>query len=331
MKVQGIYNNKYFKKSLEFAKDNGALFSGSVSFALSTIARPIAIMATPNTDLENKKYACAKSFSSSAVGYLLMLCASLPVSKAIKNINKSPVKYLKNSTIDFFKKDSSGLEKSKTYNFATQLFTLGVGFVIAVPKSVMTCALIPPLMSKLFPEKHSDKQLNARKKTDKTYTKPSFTGGNSYVTEALSKGIGKIIDTKAVQKMSEKFHNTNFEQHIMSLTDVLITASFMQQTAQSKHIEEKRKKPLMYNAAISTGLCLTGGYAVNGMIKKHFDKFVENFSEVNKNSPKLDKYIEGLRIAKSTLILGGIYYIIIPLISTFLADRIDRKNTKLFS
>ena len=69
MKVQSIYTNKFLKKGLEFASDRSALFVGSVSLALSTVARPIAIMSTPKTDKENKKYACARSLASSAIGY----------------------------------------------------------------------------------------------------------------------------------------------------------------------------------------------------------------------------------------------------------------------
>lgn len=326
MKVQAVYNNKLFKKGLEFAAENGALFSGTVSLALSTVARPLAILATPNTDAENKKYACAKSLSSSAVGYLLMLCASMPVAKSIKKIDERPAKYLKARTVKSLKNGADSLLKSKSYNFATQLFKLGIGFLIAVPKSIMTCALIPPFMAKLFPKKEQEK--NEKRDLQKTKV-VSFTGKSGI--EYLSKGIGRIIDMPSVQKMSNKFHNTNFEQHIMSMTDGLITASFIHQTHKSKRIEENRKKPLMYNAAISTGLCIAGGYALNRALKKPFDKFVDKFCEVNKNSPKLEKYVEGLRIAKPALILGGIYYIVIPLISTFLADRIDRKNTKLFS
>ena len=45
------------------------------------------------------------------------------------------------------------------------------------------------------------------------------------------------------------------------------------------------------------------------------------FKEVNKNLPELEKYVQGIQIAKPALILGGIYYIIIPVISTFFADR----------
>ena len=149
MKVQAVYNSKILKKGLEFAADNGSLFVATASLALSTIARPIVIMGTPDTDKENKKYACAKSLASSAVGYLLMLGASMPVSKAIKKIDKNPSKYLKSETIEALKAGEKSLAKSKRYGFATQLFKLGLGFVIAVPKSIMTCALIPSVMSSL--------------------------------------------------------------------------------------------------------------------------------------------------------------------------------------
>lgn len=300
MKVQSIYTNQIFKKGLEFASNKSAIFVGSVSLALSTIARPIAILSTPNTNKENKKYACIKSFASTAVGYGLMLGASLPVSNALKEIDKNKTKYLKPQTL-------KRLSTPKKYAFATQLFNLGLGFLIAIPKSILTCALIPPFMAKIFPKKENQ-QKNI-----------SFTGN-------LSKGIGKLIDTNAVQKLTEKFHNTNFEQHIMCLTDVVATGAFITQTAKNKKIEQDRKKALMYNAGISTGLCIAGSYIIDKALKKPTEKFIENFRKANKNSPKLEKYVEGIRVAKPALILGGIYYIIIPVISTFLADRFDKNK-----
>lgn len=300
MKVQSIYTNRIFKKGLEFASNKSAIFVGSVSLALSTIARPIAILSTPNTNKENKKYACIKSFASTAVGYGLMLGASLPVSNALKEIDKNKTKYLKPQTL-------KKLSTPKKYAFATQLFNLGLGFLIAIPKSILTCALIPPFMAKIFPKKENQ-QKNI-----------SFTGN-------LSKGIGKLIDTNAVQKLTEKFHNTNFEQHIMCLTDVVATGAFITQTAKNKKIEQDRKKALMYNAGISTGLCIAGSYIIDKALKKPTEKFIENFRKANKNSPKLEKYVEGIRVAKPALILGGIYYIIIPVISTFLADRFDKNK-----
>lgn len=306
MKVQAIYNSKILKKGLEFAADNSALFVATTSLVLSTAARPLAILSTPKTDKENKKYAAAKSLASSAVGYLVMLAAATPLAKSIKKIDKNPSKYLKSETIKTLQAGEQTLLKSKKYGFATQLFKLGLGFLIAVPKSILTCALIPPFMEKIFKKDNS-----ARSK------EPTFTG--------LTKNIGKIIDTSFVKKLADKFHDTNFEMHMMALTDTLATAAFINQTAKSKKIEEDRKKALMYNAGISTALSVAGGYVLDRITKNPTEKFINNFKIANKNNPKLDKWVEGIRVAKPALILGGIYYIAIPVISTFLADRFDER------
>lgn len=309
MKVQSIYTNRFLKKGLEFAADNGALFVASASFALSTVARPLSIMATPDTDKQNKKYACAKSLASSLAGYLLMLVASMPVAKAMKNIDDNPSQYLKKETVKFLQNGEKEINSSSKYKFATQLFKLGLGFLIAVPKSIMTCALVPLIMNK-FVNRKDEKQVNKN---------ISFTG-----MERLSKGIGQIIDTSFVKKLTDKFHNTNFEFNMISLTDILATSAFIHQTAKSKGIEEGRKKALIYNSAISTGLCIGGGYAIDKMSQKSTEEFIRKFSEANKKSPKLKKYIEGIKIVKPAMIFGAIYYIAIPIVSTFLADRLDR-------
>lgn len=306
MKVQPIYNSKIVKKGLELAANNGALFTSAASLVFATAVRPIAIMSAPKTDRENKKYACIKSISSSAAGFLLMLGVSQPVSNAIKKIDKNPSEYLKPSTIKNLKAGEKSLLKSKRYTFATQLFTLGLGALLAIPKSIMTCALIPPVMSKVFPKKPEDKKV-------------SFTGN-------LSKGIGQIIDTKPIQKMADKFHNTNFEKHIICLTDIIGTLAFAEQTQKSKKIEQNRKRALIYNSLISTSLCIGGTYAIDKLLQKPSEKFIEKFKQANKNSPKLDKYVEGIRIVKPALIMGVLYYMFIPLISTFLADRLDKRH-----
>lgn len=285
-------------------------------------------MSTPKTDKENKKLACAKSLSSSAVGYLIMTASSLPVAKAIKKIDKNPSLFLKKSTIKNLKNGAESLNKSQAYMFATQMFKLGVGFLIAVPKSLLTLALIPPIMyamTGIFSKKKNIDEIPKPRLNLNTKSKViSFKGLYNTTTEKLAKGIGKIIDTNPLQKAAKKFYDTNFAQHIMSLTDAVITLSFVHQTTKSKKIEQKRKKPLIHNSLISTGLCIAGGYALNHALKTPTEKFIKKFSEVNKNLPELEKYIEGIKIAKPVLILGGIYYIFIPLIATFMADRTDK-------
>ena len=107
----------------------------------------------------------------------------------------------------------------------------------------------------------------------------------------------------------------------MSLTDSFLTVAFVHQVKKDKRIEKTRKKPLIHNSIISTGLCIGGGYAINRALKTPTERFIENFKKANKDLPELEKYVEGIKIAKPALILGIIYYIFIPIISTFLADR----------
>lgn len=316
---KGIYNNKLLLKSLKFAADYPAIFSGTVSLGLSTIVRPLVILTTPKTDKENRNYACAKSLASNAIGYTIMAAATLPVSNAVIKIDKAPQKYISKQTINTLKGNSKELLNSKVYQFATQLFKLGLGFVIAVPKSILTCLLIPPIMTLFF---KNTKQEPQRAKQHKNI---SFKGFYNKATDHIAKGIGKLLNQKPLQKIAERYADTNFAQHIMNATDVLLTGTFIQQTAKSKKIENERKKALIYNSAISTGLSIAGGYAINHYTKNHTEKFIKKFSEINKESPLLEKYLEGIKIAKPVIILGGIYYIAIPIISTFLADKAEKK------
>jgi len=311
----GLYDNKYLLKSLKLASKNGALFSATTALILSTVARPIAIMSTPKTDKENKKHACAKSLASTLVGYGIMLTASSPIASAIEKIDKNPQRYLNQQTIKNLQKGATSLAKSKSYMLATQIFKLGIGLAIALPKLALTCLLIAPIL-KLFPQA---KQQKPKQKATPIKTKViSFKGIQNQITEQLAKGIGKIINLKPVQKFAQRFCDSNFAQHTMSLTDIILTSAFISRLKRDKNIEPARKKPLIHNSIISTSLCISGGYAINRMLKKPTEKFIENFKKVNKNLPELDKYIEGIKIAKPALILGIIYYIFIPTISTFL-------------
>lgn len=320
-----LYKNKALKKGLEFAADNGALFAAGTSLAFSTIVRPLSILAAPKTDKENKKLAASKSIASSAVGFFLMLGTTLPISKSIKKINKSPEKYLKQQTITNLKDKTRPLGSSKAYQFATQLFKLGLGAVTAAPKSIITCALIPPIMSLIFKNKKRNNNKNETRQNNQQNRKSlNFTG--RLPKEPLTKSIAKILDNKKLQEFSNKFKNSNYPMHISALSDIVATGTFIHQTKTNKNINNNKKDTLIYNSAISTGLSIITSYAVDKALDKPTEKFINKFKTANKNSENLNKYVEGIKIAKPTLILGTIYYCIIPLVSTFFAERVNPKN-----
>ena len=314
MKVNGnrdisfksIYTNHAVKKGLELASSNGALFGATATVAFSAL-RPLTIMCTPKTDIENRKIAAAKSITSSLTNFGLMLALSVPLAKSIRNIDSAPNKYLKKETIGKLKESGKELTDSKGYIFATQLFKLGIASVVAIPKAIMTASGMPYIVNMISQNK-KDKQNNV-----------SFKG----ITDKTARKIGKILDKDSMLRFSDKFKDSNFPMHITAITDTIATLSFMYQANKSKKIENERKRTLIYNAGISTILSIAGGYTIDKLLDKPTEKFIEKYKKANKHDKNLAKQIQGIKIAKPFLILGTIYYILIPFISTLLAEKVD--------
>ena len=325
----GFLNSKALLKTAEFAADNGALFAAGTSLVLSTFVRPIAILATPKAQKENKEYACAKSISSSLVGFGIMALISNPIIHAVQNIEGSPAEFLSEAAIQKLQGTAKNLTSSSRFKFSAQLFKLGSSFVSILPKAILTCVLIPPVMALFFNKKNPAEN---KQQQDKNV---SFGAGGraktslyQAFTEKLSSFFGKILNNPKVQNFAQRHDKSNFPQHMFSASDILSTALFAKCTMNNKKIDENRKKTLIYNASIMTGLTVAGGYIADWMLKKPTEIFIEKFRKANASSPKLDKYVEGIKIAKPALILGVMYYLLAPVASTILAEKFSKRSEK---
>ncbi len=319
-----ILKNKTLLKSLEKISDHGTSFSATTSLLLSLGLRPLAIFSTPDTEKENKQYAASNSISSGLVKYALVEAVALPVEYAIKNIDKNPNKYLNQSTIKNLSGNSKELINSKSYKLLTQVIKLSTGFLTAIPKSILTIALIPVIMDKvLFRDKKQPLQTTQNPALVTTGQKPPFTGR---ITDKISKGLSKIIDNNHIQNLAKKYEHKDKDipKHITAGTDILLTGAAAYQTNKSEKIKENRKKALIYNNIISTAITLFGGYAIDNVIKNKSSKFIEKFKQINAADPKLYKYIEGINILRPALIFAGIYYGLLPIISTYTAEKVDK-------
>ncbi len=319
----GIYNNKTILKGLEKISEHGTSFSAGTAFVLSSTLRPLAILSTPDTEKENKQYACANSICSGAVKFAIVETVALPVEKAVKNIDENPQKFLNTQTIKNFNSTKGKLSGSKSYKLASQIIKLSTGFFTAIPKSMITIALIPILMDKLFsvkPKPDTEKNTSNFKKKNKPIP---FTG---QLDTKIAQGLGKIFDNLNFQNFVKKHKNkdSDIAKHMTAATDILLTSSFAFQTSRSNKIKENRKKALIYNNVISTVITLAGGYGLDKIAKNKSAKFIEKFSQINKHDPKLHKYIEGINIVRPALIFAGIYYLILPIISTYIAEKTDK-------
>lgn len=313
-----ILKNKKTLKMLEKISDHGTTFSAGTALALSLTVRPISIFLTPDTEKENKQYAAANSICSGLIKFAIVESIALPIENAVKNIDKNPNKFLSPKTIQNLSQTNE-ITKSKNYKLITQMFKLGTGFLTAIPKSMLTLALIPVLMDNIFFKKKTEKNT-----TNKQQNSPlNFTG---HFQDKISKGFSKIINLEKVQNFAKKYENKDKDiaKHITAATDILLTSSFAVQTSKSKKIKENRKKALIYNNVISTFITLSMGYGIDKLIKGKTEKFVNKFKELNIKDPKIDKYVEGINILRPAIIFAGIYYGILPLFSTFMAEKVDK-------
>ena len=114
--------------------------------------------------------------------------------------------------------------------------------------------------------------------------------------------------------------------HINAIKDALTTGVFVAGVNKTKQIDEERKKPLICNSLIGTGLSIVSGYIIDSVTNKPAEKFIEKLKNANYGDSNLNKYINGFKIAKPVLILGIMYYAIIPMISTFFGERIGQKQ-----
>lgn len=311
--------NKIFLKSLEKISEHGISFSAGLSLLMSTVVRPCAIFATPDVEKENKQYACANSICSGLVKFAMVEAVALPVENAVRKLDSNPEKYFNPSTVKNLTQNTQSFNM-RSYKLITQIIKLGTGFVTAVPKSILTLSLIPVLMDKIFfkPKKSSKIPPEDLKNKDINFT------GN--FADKLPKMIANIVENEKIQKWANKHQaqDKDIAKHIISATDVLLTSSFVYQTNRSKKIKENRKKALIYNNVISTAITILGGYAIDNLIKKRTGKFIEKFKQINAGNPKLPKYVEGLNILRPALIFAGIYYCILPIFSTYTAEKVDK-------
>jgi len=312
---QKIYKSRILKRGLEFAADNGVLFVAGTSLFFSTFVRPVSTLLTPKVERENRRLPFVKSVASALVYFLITLGVSLPLARGIKKIDSKPLQYLKAETIKALGEKGKPLYASKAYQFATQLFKLGLGFLIAAPKAIVTDKLLAPVL-KLFCK---DSESLKSDKTD-NQTQLQFKGSKDFIPHA----IGKILDNEGMQKFSNRMKNTNFRMHIMALTDTLSTIVFTTSVSKNNSFKDEKKGILINNAIISTALCIGMSYPLDKALDKSAMRFTRKFCAANIGDKKLTKYVEGIKLAKPALVLGVVYYALIPVISTFWADRIEK-------
>ena len=332
--ANNLLTNKAVLKGLEKISEHGTSFAAGASLLMSLGVRTFSIYNTPDVKKENKFYAMANSITSGLVKFAIVEAIALPIENAVSRIDKNSSKYLTEATLKNFN------PQTRSYKFITQIIKLSTGLLTAIPKSMLTIALIPVVMNKVF---HYNPLDDIKKATDKFPYKneaskffnlskdfvsqetkePAFTGN---IGEKLSNGISKLINNKKIQKLAQKYEmeDEDIYKHITATTDVLLTSASIWQTNKSNSIKENCKRVLNYNNIINTAITILAGYWIDGRIKNQTGGLMEKFKQANIDNPKLPKYIEGINILRPTIIFAFIYYALLPIFSTYTSEKLDK-------
>ena len=173
MKKGGLFTKNWFNKFLTYSYEHNVSTSALVALVLAGVLRPATIMALPgDKDKEDKIYASGHAMASAILGFVASTIITSPLDTSIKKVFSDPAKYgskkltkfarikdalqkrseLRNSAGELLNKTSKQLYK-KMIKHQDTMQTLAKNipdWIIAVPRSILTIALIPPILKYVF-------------------------------------------------------------------------------------------------------------------------------------------------------------------------------------
>lgn len=129
--AEKILKSNALKKTLDFANNQQLVFDAAFALVLTCFLRPLSIMLFPSKkNKDDLKYASAHSIASGIIGFAISTVIFTPISSGIKNFTKSPQGQA-------LKQVGKGLGRVPD-------------IITAVPKGILTIALIPPILKYVF-------------------------------------------------------------------------------------------------------------------------------------------------------------------------------------
>lgn len=173
IKKGGILTSRWFNKFLDYSFDHNIATSALVALGLAGVMRPATILALPGKkDKEDKIYASGHSIASAILGFVASVIVTSPFDSSIKKVFGHPDKYgsKKVSHIDKIAKqyekfvNQRGEDGKILYRTARERFKKLISrraaleclsknipdYIIAVPRAILTIALIPPILKYVF-------------------------------------------------------------------------------------------------------------------------------------------------------------------------------------
>lgn len=131
LNTEKLLKSDGLKKVLDFANNQQLVFDATFALLLTCILRPLSIISLPSKkNKEDMKYASAHSIASGLIGFAISTAIFAPISSGIK-------KFTDTAQGKALKQAGKGLGRVPD-------------IITAVPKGILTVALIPPILKYVF-------------------------------------------------------------------------------------------------------------------------------------------------------------------------------------
>lgn len=146
-----ILSSKAFDKILTLAEGSPVVCSSLFALGLAGVLRPATILSLPGKkDKEDKIYACGHSLASGVIGFISSIILTTPLNQMMDEVKKHPRDYMKKLDKYFTGLEQKGLKNTQKFRNMETLVKVGCDSVIAVPRAIITIALIPPILKYVF-------------------------------------------------------------------------------------------------------------------------------------------------------------------------------------
>ena len=160
-----ILKSGWFNKFTEYAEAHNIASSALIALILAGVMRPATIMALPgDKDKADKVYASGHAMASGIMGFVVSTIITSPFDESIRKIFEDgkfvgPKLTALNKKINELKANEAALSAVEKANLSLMkakraaMKTLGKNipdWFIAVPRAVLTIALIPPILKYVF-------------------------------------------------------------------------------------------------------------------------------------------------------------------------------------
>ncbi len=190
-----IAKSGWFNWLLVKTQEHNVPMNAFIALILAGVLRPIATISLPGKkDKEDKMYASGHAIASGVVGFLFSTIVTAPLDDTIKKIKNDPAKYAAKSLAKLKKEAHEGATEASRNMAARAVNSLETclknipDWIIAVPRAMLTIALIPPILKYVFGLEKKKKPENAVPADTLANVNLPQSNGNKLSIEDFGKG-----------------------------------------------------------------------------------------------------------------------------------------------